>query len=356
MSMAPVWARRGRHPDRDRFGRLDRRARLPLEQPGEECLSRQGLFSRPPHGPGAAVIVNPHSANQTTRKVWPALCRRLAEAGFDFRWEYTAGPMAAVSLTRQALREGYETIVSVGGDGTLNEVVNGFFDENGRPMNPNASLGVISRGTGCDFVRAAGIPKNELAAIEKLLASEPRPIDAGLVRFRGHDGRETRRFFANIADVGLGGETVNRVNHTTKAFGGFASFLIGTIVSLALYVNKDVEIVTDGGEPLKARVNTVVVANGQFFGGGMHIAPRARLDSGHFDVAILGNLGRLELLANLPRVYKGTHLTHPKVSYFTGRHVVLRSPDKVFLDTDGEHPGFLDAEFSILPQALKLRY
>lgn len=358
MSTAPIPHGRGfgQGFKPDDFGPLDRRARLPLETPGSECLRRQGLVPRPAASPAAAVIVNPHSANRTTGKVWPALCRLLAEAGFDFRWDYTTGPLAAISMTRQALRAGYQTIVSVGGDGTLNEVVNGFFGENGSPINPDASLGVISRGTGCDFIRAAGIPKNELAAAARLFAVPARLVDVGRVRFRGHDGQENERFFLNIADVGLGGETVDRVNHTTKAFGGFVSFLVGTVASLALYSNKDVEIAIDGGEPLRARVCIVAVANGRYFGGGMQIAPRAVLDSGHFDVVIVGDLGKLELLWNLPRVYKGAHLTHPKVTCLTGRHVIIRSREKVFLDTDGEHPGFLDAEFSILPRVLKLHF
>lgn len=335
------------------------RLRLPSEAPGRELLLRQGLFSASrgfgPHPASVAVIVNPHSANGSTGRSWPALGRLFAEAGLDFRWEYTPGPLAATDLTRQALRAGYGTILSVGGDGTLNEVVNGFFGEDGTPLNPEACLGVIPRGTGCDFARTAGIPRNELAALRRVMAAPPHRVDVGRVRFRGLDGHLAQRFFLNVADAGLGGETVRRVNGGSKALGGPVSFLAGALASLVLYRNKDVAVCVDGRELPRSRVSIVAVANGQYFGGGMRIAPGARLDSGVFEVIVVGDVSRPDLVWNLPRVYRGSHLTHPKVARLVGRQIVLKSAETVCLDVDGEQPGFLDAEFSILPGALRLR-
>jgi diacylglycerol kinase family enzyme len=190
--------------------------------------------------------------------------------------------------------------------------------------------------------------------VERLKAGRTTRIDLGQVRFTGHAGGEEVRYFANIADLGLGGETVARVNRTTKAFGGLFSFLWGTLATVATYRNKDIELVIDGGEPIRGRMNSVVVANGRFFGGGMEIAPQAVMDDGLFDIVVLGDIGRLELVANISRVYRGAHLEHPKIALWHGKEVSVRSEETVLLDLDGEQPGQADAAFTILPGRLEV--
>lgn len=298
------------------------------------------------------AVVNPASANGTTARAWPAISERLTAAGLEHDVEFTKGPGDATLITREALVAGkHETIVSVGGDGTANEVVNGFFDGD-RWLGEGRRLGLVCRGTGCDLIRTLGIPKNEDAAVERLRAGTTKRIDLGRVRYTAHSGEEAVRYFINIADLGLGGETVARVNRTTKAFGGFVSFLWGTLATVATYHNKDIELIIDGGHPLKGRMNTVVVANGRFFGGGMEIAPEAVMDDGLFDVIVLGDIGRLELVRSIAKVYSGTHLDHPKISLSRGKEVVVRSPDTVLLDVDGEQPGRGDAVVTIIPARL----
>jgi len=299
------------------------------------------------------AVVNPASANGTTGRAWPSISRRLEEAGIAHQAELTGAPGEATAITRQALAGGFETILSVGGDGTVNEVVNGFFDGE-RRLGEGVRLGLICRGTGCDFIRTLGIPKDEDKAVQRLTAGRTRRVDVGRVRFTAHDGGEVSRHFINIGDLGLGGETVARVNRTTKVFGGFVSFLWGTLATMATYHNKDVELVVDGGEPLRGRVNSVVVANGRFFGGGMEIAPEAAMDDGLFDVVVLGDIGRLELVRNIGKVYRGAHLDHPKISLTRGREVVVRSTDVLLLDLDGEQPGRGDAVFTVLPACLDI--
>ncbi|HCW50986.1 MAG TPA: lipid kinase [Clostridiales bacterium] len=299
------------------------------------------------------VVVNPASANGSTGRMWPAISRLLREAGLEHEACLTSGPLDAVGITRQALAEGYRTVVAVGGDGTVNEVVNGFFDGD-QWLGDGARLGLICRGTGCDLIKTLGLPKDDRQAVERLRAGRTRRIDLGRVRFTGHSGEEQVRYFANIGDLGLGGETVARVNRTTKAFGGLFSFLWGTLATVATYRNKDIELVIDGGEPIRGRMNSVVVANGRFFGGGMEIAPQAVMDDGLFDIVVLGNISRLELVANISRVYRGAHLDHPKIALWRGREVTVRSQDTVLLDLDGEQPGRADAVFTILPGRLEV--
>ncbi len=293
-------------------------------------------------------VVNPASANRTTGRAWPGLAARLREAGLEHEARLTAAPGDASAITRQALREGFRTIVSVGGDGTVNEVVNGFFDGE-KFLGQGARLGVISRGTGRDLIRTLGLPKDEGEAIARLKAGKTRRVDVGRARFLGHDGKAAMRHFINIGEVGLGGDTVARVNRTSKALGGKVSFLWGTVATLAGYRNKNLEVVIDGGQPITGRMCLVAVANGQYFGGGMRIAPDAAMDDGIFDVVIIADITKPDLLVNIPKVYKGTHTTHPKISFYHGREIAIRSSEGATVDLDGEQPGRADATFSILP-------
>lgn len=302
----------------------------------------------------AMVIVNPASANGATRAAWPGISEKLASAGLSFDWVLTTKQGDATRLAREALQNGYRKIVAVGGDGTLNEVVNGFFVGD-RPIADQAELGVISRGTGCDFIKTMAIPKDVESAAECLVNGKTATIDIGKVTFAAYDGSTTTRYFANVADLGLGGETVERVNRTTKAFGGFVSFLWGMVVSLLRYKNRFVEVTIDNAPPFHARINTLAVANGRFFGGGMKIAPNADPGDGFFDVVICGDFTKIEVLTAVNRLYAGTHLSLPKCSCTQARHVLVRSNERVLVEVDGEQPGTASAEFEILPAALNVR-
>lgn len=299
------------------------------------------------------VIVNPASANGATRRKWPAIERQLAAAGLDYDWQFTTGPGDATVMARNALRSGARIIVSVGGDGTTNEVVNGFYLD-GVPVNPDAEFGIIPGGTGGDLIRTLGIPKQPAEAIARLMSGAARTIDLGRMTVRQPGGAPVSRLFINVGGVGLDGDTVDRVNHTTKVFGGFVSFLWGVLAALAAYRNKPAAVTVDGQPVADGKAVVVVVANGRYFGGGMHIAPKAAIDDGLFDIVHVGDMGKLELIVNLPRLYAGTHLTHPKVSLFRGRHVAIRCPGAV-VDCDGEVPGVADAEFELLQGALRIR-
>ncbi len=302
----------------------------------------------------AKFIVNPASANGATRKLWGGLEQAIrAEIG-SVDASFTDGPNHATDLARKALADGFEMVVAVGGDGTVNEVVNGFFDS-GRPVSPDAVLGVISRGTGSDFIKTMNIPKEIEAAARTLRGRTVKRLDAGRFTSRGPDGKEMERYFINIADFGVGGEAVARVNNTTKAFGGFVSFLYGTLKTLWAYESKKVRIRIDDDFEVEKPINSVVIANGQYFGGGMWIAPEAKVDDGLFDVIILDDLSFLESLLNIPKLYKGTHIEDPKVEHMRGRRIVAESDEEVLIDVEGEHGGMLPATFEIIPSAINVK-
>lgn len=304
-------------------------------------------------GVPAVAIVNPRSADGTTGRKWPEFAQMLADAGMPVEARMTEHPGHGADLTRQALRAGARRIIAVGGDGTVNEVVNGFFDGD-QAISPEAELGVLCRGTGCDFIKTLGIPRADEGGIQRLTVAEAHPVDVGRVRYVNNRGEEEVRYFINIAEAGIGGEVVDRANASSKAAGGFATFLGATLQSIFTMRNQPAEIVIDGKYVRNLPVCNVVVANGRFFGGGMKIMPQADLSDGKFDVLVMGDFNRPELMANLARVYSGTHLGHPKVEVFQAASVRVTSVARLKLDLDGEFPGTTPAQFDIVPGAIRV--
>lgn len=304
-------------------------------------------------GPRATAIVNPRSANGTTARDWPELARLLEAKGHPVDVSFTAKPGQATELTRNALRSGATRIVAVGGDGTVNEVVNGFFDDE-KAVAPGSELGVLCRGTGCDFIKTLDIPKIDAVGVERLLTGTPRPIDIGRARFVSLDGEDVMRYFINIAEAGIGGEVATKVNHSSKAAGGFLTFLGATLGTFLGHSNHPAEVIIDGKYVRSLPLCNVVIANGRYFGGGMKIIPHADLSDGKLDVLVMGDFNAAELFANVAKVYQGTHLGHPKVELFVAESIRITSAVRLPLDLDGESPGTTPAEFDVVPRAINL--
>jgi diacylglycerol kinase (ATP) len=296
------------------------------------------------------VMVNPAAADGRTGRRWKArepLLRRILP---DFEVYFTEGPGHAVVLGRRAAEEGVPVLAVHGGDGTINEAVNGLLSVEG----PLPALAVLPGGTGADWVRSSGIPHSLAAAAHVARNGSPRPMDLGRVQFLHPDGRRMERYFANVADVGFGGELVRYVNGRSKRWGGRITFFQGLIRTLFNYGNKEMEILLDEGERLRMRTCSVVVANGQFFGGGMWVAPQARVDDGFLEVVVIGDVTKTEFLTHLGLLYRGTIARHPKVRTFRAKTVALHSDDEVWIDADGEEVGLLPARFEILPEKICL--
>jgi len=302
----------------------------------------------------AKFVVNPASANGSTGRNWNVLEQTIRKEIGKVDASFTTAATHATELARKALDDGFEMVVAVGGDGTVNEVVNGFF-ESGAPVNPDAVLGVISRGTGSDFIKTMELPKEIEAAARALKGRSVKRCDAGCFTSRGMDGKEIERYFVNIADFGVGGEAIVRVNNTSKAFGGFLSFLYGTLKTLWVYKGKKVKFTIDDDSEVEQVINSVVIANGQYFGGGMRIAPEAKPDDGFFDIVILDDLSFVESLLNIPKLYKGAHVNDPKVTCLRGKRLVAESDEEVLIDVEGEHGGILPAKFEIIPSSINVK-
>ncbi len=297
-------------------------------------------------------IVNPESANGATKKRWPAI-QELLESTYPFEFEtvFTEKPLHETQLAREGVLRGYDRIICVGGDGTLNGVLNGLFHQ-GRLLRQEVALGVLEIGTGADFAKTLGFPSGTADAVNQLTRVQPQKIDVGEARFLSLEGSQVVRHFINILDFGIGGAVVERVNRTTKRFGGRISFLWAILVALFRYQNKTIRYRLDEGEWNSGVLNNFIVANGRYFGGGLFPAPSAELNDGWFDVVLFGDIGRWEAVMNLPRLRAGTHLSNPHVQITRARRVEAESSEVVFIDMDGDLVGQLPIRISIMPGVL----
>ena len=299
------------------------------------------------------LIVNPASARGTMSKRWDAVREILRAENFEYDFAFTERRGHATELARAAIDAGYDLIVAVGGDGTLNEVVNGMIAD-AKPVNPNARLGVISSGTGSDFVRTANLPRDPVLAARHLAhATSSCALDIGEMT-RRVNGKDTRRYFANVAGMGFDAEVIERTERGGKRGSGTIPYYSALIATVFKYQNKTVSLRVDD-QTLEGAVNSVVVCNGKFFGGGMMVGPHAALDDGKFDVIVIGDFGTLEVILNTPRLYNGTILTHPKVKEYRGTVVTVASKERMLIEADGELIGEGPASFRIIPAGLKLQ-
>jgi diacylglycerol kinase (ATP) len=303
--------------------------------------------------PRTTIVVNPKSQGGKLGKRWPELADTIGRA-FPFDEVTTTGPGDATRLTREALRAGAERVVAIGGDGTVNEVVNGFFDDAGEPIAPEAAFALIPFGTGGDFRRTFELPTGIADAAAVIAANQRRRIDVGRLTFVSSRGEPAHRMFANIASFGVSGVVDRLVNESGKRLGRL-SFMVAAARATWSYKNQRVGLVFDGKDRVELTINTVAVANGKFFGGAMKVAPDAEPDDGMFDVVALGDFGFGDVLASGRRLYKGTHLAMDKVSVRRAKVVEAEPIDPggiVELDVDGEAPGRLPARFELRPGAL----
>jgi diacylglycerol kinase (ATP) len=300
--------------------------------------------------PYAKVIVNPVAGAGRTRREWPRIMDMFKVNGLRFEHEITEAPGHAIELAKAAAKDGYNTIVSVGGDGTINEVVNGLYASGNIG---DIALGIVGTGTGSDYIRTVGIPRRYEDACRCLMQSKKRAVDLGVVEYTDK-GKMAERLFVNFAGFGFDAEIVRRTTRQFKALGSLPAYLMGLLATLITYRNKEISLKVDG-ESLERRVCAVLMNNGKYGGGGMFAAPGADLADGWLDVLIIGDMSKPDLLRSLPRIYKGTHLTHPKVTMKRAREVeVVCRSGRMQLQADGEFLGEVPARFRVLTSVLNV--
>ena len=295
----------------------------------------------------SVVIVNPASASGSTGETWPQIASDLRSQFGSFRVLFTTQRGDAAALAGEAARKGAKLIIACGGDGTVSEVANGILSSG-----KDVELGVLPSGTGGDFRRTLEIPSRSRDAARVLRTGRTVRIDVGRVSFVDDNGAEAMRYFVGVASCGMSTKVIERV----KADGiSFASSLLQTAMR-----NEAIRLLVqlDDAHDRQLTVSNLCIANARYFGGGMKIAPDAKLTDGKFDVVSVGDLSALKLFTSAPRVYLGSHLSMPEVSHALARKVIVRPADRskeVALEIDGELPGRLPATFQIIPEALRVR-
>ena len=302
--------------------------------------------------PYAKVIVNPVAGGYSIHRDWPRISRQLRDIGLSFDYEYSEGTGHAIELARAATDTGYRYLIAVGGDGTVNEVANGILCSTG---SGNTILGIVSAGTGGSFARSVGIPQDYTSACSRLTGQGRLLIDVGIVEYKS-EGQSLQRFFVNAADVGFGAAVIEASKHLSKHFGrtiNYALRVVRGLRSLSSYRNKDVTLRVENKVEATC-ICVMVVANGRYFGGSMYVAPHAKLDDGLLDVVIVGDVGKFELLKIWPTLYRGSHITHPKIRVKKVTSVTIQSSARLLVEADGELLGEGPASFWVMPSALTI--
>ena len=306
------------------------------------------------------VIINPASAGGATGGAWPETAAELRRHFGPFACVYTESAGDARRIAAREANAGREFIIACGGDGTISEVADGIL-----LSGASSELGVLPSGTGGDFRRTLEMPRRTRQAALTLREGQTRLIDAGRVTFINDDGREETRHFVNVASIGMGGDVIRRVKGNnsllpagaSRALGGRVAFAAAVVQSAFTYQKPPVRFRLDDGPEFRLVVANFCVANARFFGGGMKVAPEAKLDDGLFDVVAIGDLNAAEILLNSYRVYLGTHLGMQKVQHTRARKVIAEAfgESPVAIEIDGELAGRLPATFEIVPRAINVR-
>lgn len=299
-------------------------------------------------------VVNPTAAGGRVGRSWPGVEQKLRKAMGGFDVIHTSVRGSATEIVRGALLQGEDDVVLVGGDGLVNEGVNGFLQDD-EPVREKARLSILPVGSGSDYARTLGIPIG-LDHAEEILASDHfRKVDVGKATFRDLAGRQTTRYFANILEAGAGGAVVDKVNRSSKPFGGRMAFTWAIITTLPSYRNEVTRVEVDGTMVAEEPMNSVVAANGRFYGSGLQPAPRAELDDGLFDVVLFGDIGFWKAVRNMGKLRRGELADFPEVTYLRGREIVVSSEARVLAEMDGELVGTLPMEGNILHRILPVR-
>ncbi len=296
------------------------------------------------------IIVNPVSDQGRTGRKWKQIKEILHNFFAEFKCEFTEKPMQATELCRSAIKEGSELIIGIGGDGTMNEIANGFFEDQAI-INPESVLGVVPSGTGSDFSRSLNIPFSFSKSMKIISEAPNRYIDLGRVFFHNKEGIKEKRYFLNITDFGIGGEVVRKVNQMRlKRKAG--SYLFCLISVIAAFKHKTLNIEIDGKILPLEKYMIGAVSNGRIFGKGMKIAPHAVLDDGLFDVILVKSMHLADFFLNAWRLYAGKHLSHPKIDWMRGEEIRVYSMEtgnQALIEVDGEQLGQTPIKFDMLP-------
>jgi YegS/Rv2252/BmrU family lipid kinase len=296
------------------------------------------------------AIFNPRAGGGKTAEAW---ARARAHLRGDIEALETKGRGHAIELATNAIKSGAGTIIAVGGDGTISEVVNGLF-ENEQMISREVTLGIIPHGTSSDFRRILNLPVDSEKAAAVIQNGETRMVDVLLVRYTRMDGTPAFRYCLNVTSFGMGGAVAARVNRSSKPLGGKIAFITATVRTALGFSGIPVRLELDDSQIIEAGITNVAICNGQYHGAGMWISPRASIDDGMIDVTVIRHVSLFDLVKSLPILYNGRIYSHPKIEAHRVKRVKADSKEPALIEIDGEPLGRLPIETSILPKTLRL--
>lgn len=304
------------------------------------------------YGP-LTVIVNPHAGRRHVGDEIPELERTLRSRGLPYQLLRTEGRGDATRFAREALVAGGRFVVAVGGDGTVHEVVNGMFDDEGKPVIPDAVLGVVAAGSGCDFVRSFGLPGDATRACHHLSGDNTYPLDVGKITYTTAEGDRATRHFVNVAEAGLGAAVAARADRMSPRFGQ-AKYFVGFWLELPRFRLAKVRVQADR-KTYEGPAFLVVIGNGQYYGGGMKISPRSYPGDAVLDVLVFKG-PKSDSFTMIPRIYRGEHIPHDHVEEFRVKHELVIEADRPLpIESDGEVLGTTPATVEILAQPIQMK-
>jgi len=300
------------------------------------------------------VIVNPNAGSGKGGNDWERIAALLVRAGIHFSARFTGKRGDAIMISREGIEQGFRKIITVGGDSTLNEVLNGAYSQNSCTPS-EVCLALIPVGTGNDWGKMFGIPLIYEGAIKIIKEGKTLMHDVGVVSYR--NGEETNtRYFINIAGVGFEALVVKKTNiQKEKGKSNRAIYLYNLLSSLIAYKHTEVTLYIEK-QIIKNRIFSINVGNGRYCGGGMRQTPDALPDDGLLDVTVIKEIGRIEIIKNLKILYDGTILSHPKVDGYRVKSFRVESVPQLMIEADGELLGHTPAEFSVIPEGIRIVY
>ncbi len=302
------------------------------------------------------VIVNPHAGSKKCERDWPKIRKLLEDAEFEMHCVFSEYPYHAIQIAKERIeKEGYNKIIVVGGDGTLNEVVNGVFKQK-RYKTTDVAVGMITVGTGNDWGRMYEMPESYKKQVKLLKKGHTFLQDVGEVKYRFSVEKE-KRYFVNIAGMGYDALVTKKTNiKKQKGKGGALSYLISLVSGLFQYKNVYLNIEADGKNIFSGKVFTMSIGNCKYNGGGMMQLPDAIPDDGLFDVMVIRKTTKYRIVTNIKNLYDGSFVNMPEVEQYRGKKITIisRPANKLNLETDGESLGHSPLDFKIISKAVRL--
>ncbi len=302
------------------------------------------------------VVVNPKAGSGKCEKDWPRVKELLIKYGFSFLSVLTERPFHAIEITRNMVNDlGFKKIIAVGGDGTLNEVVNGIFQQT-RFNTTDITLGMITIGTGNDWGRMYDFPLKYEKAIKIIRNERTFLQDVGKVKY-SYETEDKSRYFINMAGMGYDAFVAKKTNNLkAQGKGGKLSYLVNLVLGLFQYEVVQLSIIVDDAEVVNDQVFSMSIGICKYNGGGMMQLPNAIPDDGLFDMTVIRKTTKLRVVRNIKRLFDGTFIQMPEVDTFRGKKIQITSTPRhsIFLETDGESLGSSPLDFTIVPRAVRL--